>query len=75
MLNCVVNPGRTCASDAPSRLNSLTQNEWNVDTTGRFRCVGSPSNCRTRSRISPDALLVKVTARMHAPGTWRSRTR
>src|SRR5260221_11849335 len=35
---------------------------WNVDT--HMRCPTGPSNCATRSRISPAALLVNVIARI-----------
>ena len=61
-------PWRTCASGAPSRRSSRTQKEWKVATVG----ASPPSPATrdlTRSRISPAALLVKVTARIAQPGT------
>jgi len=56
-----------------SRRRIRTQVEWKV-ATHRSGAVGPSSFC-TRSRISPAALLVKVTARMPSAGIPQTPTR
>ena len=54
-----------------SRRRIRTQTEWNVES--QMPVASAPSSFSTRSRISPAALFVNVTARMpsgampHAP--------
>ena len=54
----------TKSRDSPmcgaSRRSSRAQSEWNVDSQTPF--ASSPSSDSTRSRISPAALFVNVTA-------------
>jgi hypothetical protein len=49
-----------------SRRRMRTQVEWKVES--HTPCATGPSSFSTRSRISPAALLVKVTARMLSGG-------
>ncbi len=51
----------------PCSRSTRAQNAWKVPTVIAF--ARFPASCVTRSRISPAALLVKVTARMLAGST------
>ena len=56
-----------------SRRSSLAQSEWNVEIHMRPQSrFSSPS---TRPRISPAALLVKVTAKTSSGLAWPPPTR
>ncbi len=58
---------------SPYARSSRTQIEWNVPA--RSPRPASPSRPWRRSRISPAALLVKVTARIELGSTARALTR
>ncbi len=66
-------PRRTCPNGAPSFRSNRTRKEWKVARVGIDSLarpgLASMSRERTRSRISPAALLVKVTAKIPHPGT------
>ena len=58
---------------SPKRRRIAAQCEWKVDTTRPVRDPSSrATSCETRSRISPAALLVNVSARICHGGTPRS---
>src|SRR6185369_11840229 len=71
MLKRRLKPGRTRARGSPSRRSSRTQNEWKVETLGAASNWTSCNSVVTRSRISREALFVKVTARTAHGGTLR----
>src|ERR1019366_7008952 len=72
MLKRRVKPGRMRASGSPSLRSIRTQKEWKVEMFGGESRFASSSSDETRSRISPAALLVKVTARTADGGTRRA---
>ena len=55
----------------PWSRSTFAQKAWKVPTVMPFACA--PARWLTRSRISPAALLVKVTARMFTGSTPRDR--
>ncbi len=64
----------TKSRDSPifgaSRLSSRAQSAWKVESQTPFE--SAPINASTRSRISPAALLVKVTASTLSGSAWPS---
>ena len=63
-----VRPWSPMRSASMSRRSTRTQKEWKVDSCGLDR-VEPASSLFTRSPISAEALLVKVTARMESGAT------
>ena len=56
-----------------SRRRIRTHSEWKVDS--QTPVASAPSSFSTRSRISPAALFVNVTARMHSGAMPQTPTR
>ena len=60
---------RASPSTWPCSRSALAQNAWKVPTVTPF--AASPASASSRSRISPAALFVNVTARIAAASTPR----